>query len=76
VSWKGASPEAKRRAYATKNRGRRARYAYMRDALKAEPWKCREGQQSVLAMRAFFPDHDFPAELVTLGQPGPKSARR
>jgi hypothetical protein len=60
------------RANAAKAIARRKRYRYMRDVLLAEPWKCREGQHSVLAMMSFFPDHEFPPDLVAIGKPGRK----
>lgn len=72
MSWSKASPEAKARCKPVKNAGRRARYAYMRDVIGAPPWKCREGQQSVLAMKAYYPEHQFPPELVERKRPGRK----
>lgn len=62
-SWQRASPEAKARANTEKQRKARRRYWYMRNVLKAEPWICSEGQHSNIAMRSFFPDHEFPPEF-------------
>lgn len=72
TSWKRASPEAKARASANKQARARERYWYMRNVLKAPPWKAREGQHSIISMVSFFPDHQFPPELVTRKRPGPK----
>lgn len=73
-SWKRVSPEAKARAKAHNDAKRRRRYWYMRNVLKAEPWICREGQHSNLAMKSFFPDHEFPPEFDN-HKSGPKSCK-
>lgn len=67
-----ASPEARARANRAKKARARERYWYMRLEIKAEPWKCRQGQHSILAMQSLFPGHAFPAELVARHRPGPK----
>lgn len=51
---------------------RTARYRYVRDVLKEPAWKARIAMHTVLALRAMYPHHEFPEELVVRRRAGPK----
>lgn len=59
-----------------RNEGTSRRYWYMVNEMGVERWKARLARHSILTMQSWFPDHEFPPELVRRLPTGPKKGAK